>query len=680
MEDSSNSTSTAAARSNLSLVDYKSFLQGKVQTILRDHLDGNCSENVEEFIQEIARMNERYKCQLRQPVGMSEDMVRTLQAYDTSLLFRFLGYLFMNRQHDAFKYRDCLSAVLDAVKLVFNKVNATFQSIAISEEETHLFFGQFFTLDIFLKMKNDCRLVHQSVNIDESSAVSLEVDSKTDNNDDSDAREYNKKKLKVYKNNITYFLKYVHRIFQLYNITASQLPPEHKVLVHNFLRDIINGHELYGLGTKFYVQLCVAKNDDGGGITGASHAAADMSDFNYELFHDITCSLLHHGQDQCLVQLFEYIHALYASADGYEELVENYIKYFLSIENILSYNLAYRLCELLGKKHRIYSTYHRRIWLLKSAFQFINLINKGKWRLAVEDLKKCGDDKVWVKVYTHLRSLGMYEAALAVYNVGDLQRVAAAHNIAETSVVEMDLEVRINMDKYLDLPSNLHDSIVVVNSKDSLSEARQLVEYYSADNQSPSVIGIDCEWPAHIYQKQVNTSISVLQIAAENYVLLFDLMTLSESPDCVTIAAALIQHLLANPATAKLGFKMDGAEKNMLRNSYNKIFDAAFDVIEPYQDIEVICKTLIRSKESIQAQADGVIAGYKLRKSHVLDKKCSSQLSLSDCCYIFLGKKLNKNQQLSDWSKRPLSAEQVKYAALDAHALVHIYNLVNDVK
>ncbi|GAW81632.1 3'-5' exonuclease domain containing protein [Plasmodium gonderi] len=46
--------------------------------------------------------------------------------------------------------------------------------------------------------------------------------------------------------------------------------------------------------------------------------------------------------------------------------------------------------------------------------------------------------------------------------------------------------------------------------------------------------------------------------------------------------------------------------------------------------------------------------------------------SLNDLCYKFLNKKLNKQLQLSNWSKRPLTKGQVVYAGIDSYALIMI--------
>jgi hypothetical protein len=54
--------------------------------------------------------------------------------------------------------------------------------------------------------------------------------------------------------------------------------------------------------------------------------------------------------------------------------------------------------------------------------------------------------------------------------------------------------------------------------------------------------------------------------------------------------------------------------------------------------------------------------------------KSSNNLSLSDACLLILGKELNKDQCMSNWDYRPLSKEQLIYAALDAHCLLAVFD------
>jgi hypothetical protein len=48
--------------------------------------------------------------------------------------------------------------------------------------------------------------------------------------------------------------------------------------------------------------------------------------------------------------------------------------------------------------------------------------------------------------------------------------------------------------------------------------------------------------------------------------------------------------------------------------------------------------------------------------------------TLRTCCKLLLGMELSKEQQVSDWSLRPLSDEQIKYARLDAEVSVYLYD------
>ncbi len=53
--------------------------------------------------------------------------------------------------------------------------------------------------------------------------------------------------------------------------------------------------------------------------------------------------------------------------------------------------------------------------------------------------------------------------------------------------------------------------------------------------------------------------------------------------------------------------------------------------------------------------------------------------TLRTCCRLLLGKEVRKEQQTSNWSLRPLSREQVEYAALDAEIALELYAYLNDL-
>lgn len=67
------------------------------------------------------------------------------------------------------------------------------------------------------------------------------------------------------------------------------------------------------------------------------------------------------------------------------------------------------------------------------------------------------------------------------------------------------------------------------------------------------------------------------------------------------------------------------------------------------------------------------LARHQFRFPHEGDRFGSSLSGLVQLC---LGRKLDKSNQFSNWQQRPLRAEQVQYAALDAYCLMEIYDVM----
>ena len=63
---------------------------------------------------------------------------------------------------------------------------------------------------------------------------------------------------------------------------------------------------------------------------------------------------------------------------------------------------------------------------------------------------------------------------------------------------------------------------------------------------------------------------------------------------------------------------------------------------------------------------------YKLKK-----KKKTPELKVITS--EFFGKELDKRDQISDWSKRPLLQNQINFGILDAYVLILIYQKLNDI-
>ena len=60
-----------------------------------------------------------------------------------------------------------------------------------------------------------------------------------------------------------------------------------------------------------------------------------------------------------------------------------------------------------------------------------------------------------------------------------------------------------------------------------------------------------------------------------------------------------------------------------------------------------------------------VPSDLKGKWSHALDAVCERELSLS----------MDKGMQMSNWTQRPLSKEQLQYAALDAEVMIQLYDI-----
>ena len=86
-----------------------------------------------------------------------------------------------------------------------------------------------------------------------------------------------------------------------------------------------------------------------------------------------------------------------------------------------------------------------------------------------------------------------------------------------------------------------------------------------------------------------------------------------------------------------------------------------------------------RSTDSVEtfetgesAGALGGVGGAGVGERRVRAARDYMSLPLSEACEALLGRPLLKDQQLSNWDQRPLSADQVRYASLDAHCLLAV--------
>ncbi|KAK7275710.1 hypothetical protein RIF29_16832 [Crotalaria pallida] len=178
-----------------------------------------------------------------------------------------------------------------------------------------------------------------------------------------------------------------------------------------------------------------------------------------------------------------------------------------------------------------------------------------------------------------------------------------------------------------------------------------------------SLLGLDAEWKPFRTTHQTTSSssfptVSLLQIACQLHdgdsaVFLLDLFSLPLSS-----LWEPLREMLVSPDILKLGFifKQDLIYLSSTFCSHG--CEPGFDRVEPYLDIMSVYNHLQHKKQG---------------------RKASKQIkSLSTICGEVLGFPLSKELQCSDWSLRPLTEEQITYAAMDAHCLLEIFKVFQE--
>ncbi|CAJ2674747.1 unnamed protein product [Trifolium pratense] len=169
-----------------------------------------------------------------------------------------------------------------------------------------------------------------------------------------------------------------------------------------------------------------------------------------------------------------------------------------------------------------------------------------------------------------------------------------------------------------------------------------------------SLVGLDAEWkPVRTHQTSFPT-VSLLQIACQlgddSVVFLLDLLSLPLSSLWESL-----KEMLVSPDILKLGFRFKQDLVYLSSTFCSQGCNPGFDKVEPYLDITSVYNHMQYKKN-----------GRNVSKQNK---------SLSTICGEMLGISLSKELQCSDWSQRPLTEEQITYAAMDAHCLLGIFKV-----
>ncbi|KAL3667032.1 hypothetical protein V7S43_007975 [Phytophthora oleae] len=220
---------------------------------------------------------------------------------------------------------------------------------------------------------------------------------------------------------------------------------------------------------------------------------------------------------------------------------------------------------------------------------------------------------------------------------------------ADASAIPVDGTV------YLKIPL-APDHIVVVDSDETLSLATDLLM-----RDCVTRLGLDAEWRPDS-RATVPSKCSILQVACDDYVFIFDFVEMALGD-----LEELFEHLFSSDRIAKIGFAIDGDIKR-LRWSFPDV--KCFDVFANVLDFSF--ETLVATTHL----PDRSFIATKTNASEKLQHRRRRQKGLSTYIKQALEFPLSKLQQKSDWERRPLTAQQVGYAALDAYCLLMLQDAV----
>jgi prolyl-tRNA editing enzyme YbaK/EbsC (Cys-tRNA(Pro) deacylase) len=169
------------------------------------------------------------------------------------------------------------------------------------------------------------------------------------------------------------------------------------------------------------------------------------------------------------------------------------------------------------------------------------------------------------------------------------------------------------------------------------------------------LVGIDCEWKPDtiVSSRREPRPVLVLQVSIHSMqqVYIFDLMTLLrpmlsvEEPmnEVEKALSEILGELWLSPQMVKCGYQV---------SSDLRLIAASYPHVPCFREVNAVLEVSTLIKKALHVT--------KQKKSRAIT------MSLAKLSEHYLGKTLDKEQQLSDWSARPLLPVQMEYASLDA--------------
>ena len=176
-----------------------------------------------------------------------------------------------------------------------------------------------------------------------------------------------------------------------------------------------------------------------------------------------------------------------------------------------------------------------------------------------------------------------------------------------------------------------------------------LLYQFAILNKTGTVIGFDCEWHDSI------NYVALLQLSTTTNALLLDIPALTKTNEgCDALRRTVGELFSRSNGRPVIGFSCKDDIKRLRASPCVPASTHWF----PLKDRELSVRDL-RHLVAEMSPGQGL-----------------QNYGLSRLCEVFLGKQLDKAEQCSDWLMRPLSPEQIEYAALDAWACAAIHSKI----
>lgn len=205
---------------------------------------------------------------------------------------------------------------------------------------------------------------------------------------------------------------------------------------------------------------------------------------------------------------------------------------------------------------------------------------------------------------------------------------------------------QLQKDDYLKLQLPT-ESIILVDTKPKFLEMLQYLEQFL-------LIGFDSEWKPSVNN---DNRVSLIQLATAERVYLVDCLSPNLDDESWKMMG---RRIFNNLEILKLGFSLH-YDLQMLHKSLP--LQLNLQATSCYLDLRDLWRRLKYMQISPFPYQQISVAGESL-------------CALTEMC---LGKKLDKSNQCSNWANRPLRQDQITYAALDAHCLLQIYQVLAEL-